>query len=217
MVGASDPTFVLAAHKGLRIGGDWDTREAWRFLSAQVARESLGLRQHVQRIHLVLDSDDPELLFGALVDLFLALGDKGRGLRGYMLDLALPHLADDQADFLKNSLDRGLDYLDCLPVTAGSVLDKAVMGSSHMIVRERQSAEMERDPVQQAIALLDLGHVDEARTTLEDALLNNPGNQRAECELLEIYRRTRDEQSFNTMRDKLGRAGAELSAAWQRF
>lgn len=214
--GLIDPVFRVSTERRLRLGRDIEAADALRFLNAAVARNPLDLRRQVQRVVFLLDSAEPERLFGALTDLWLALGQSGRGLRSTLLEAAGSHLADDQMAWLTKHLDTPLNSGDVLPVTQGSVLSGGLVGESQLVARERTRGRPgERDPVQAAIELLEHGHLEEARDLLEQALLADPGNTVAEGELLEIYRRSRDEAGFAAMRERLQASGVVLSPAWE--
>lgn len=214
----SNPAFGLTEETRLRLGDRFDTLNARRYLTSRVARDHLDLRAHLQRIYLVLDDDTREdLLFGALLDLFLALGDKGRELREATLELARPRLDSDDHAFLAAHLDRGLQRLDVLPIASGSILDHALFGNSHLVERQRAELLMDADTVDIAIMHLEHGDVDAARTLLEEALVKDPSQSAVETELLEIYRRTRDEAGFLSMRKQLQAKGATLSADWNEL
>jgi hypothetical protein len=121
-----EPAFALASQKGLRLGSQVETRAAWRHLSALLVRNPLDLRSHAQRAYLALDSEDPELAFGALVDLFIALGNKGRQLRSALLELSRSHLASEHYLYLEAHLDHGLNPNIALPAPQGSLLDRGL-------------------------------------------------------------------------------------------
>lgn len=211
----SNPAFGLADETRLRLGDGYDTLNARRYLVSRVSRDHWDLRAHLQRIYLALDDDTREdLLFGALVDLFLALGDKGKELRGTVLDMARDRLHEDDYLFLSTHLEKGLQRLDVLPITAGSVLDHGIFGNCHLVERQRAELLKDADAVDIAIMHLEHGDLDSARSVLEDALLKEPGQSAVEAELLEIYRRTRDEAGFLAMRKQLLAQGVALSADW---
>jgi hypothetical protein len=212
-----DPTFKLASATDLRIEGAWSARDAWRYISNEVLRDPLNLRKHVQRIYIAYDSDDNELLFGGLVDLWIALKDNGRDLREAMLDIARLKLADDQLAFLSKALANGLDSKQALPLASGSVLDQGYIGTAEVIRRELVAAATVADPVAEAMALLEEGHVYPAREILEETVLADPSNQAAEAQLVEIFWRSRDETGFANMRDRLRRVYGEVPPSWEKL
>lgn len=132
-----DPAFVLGATRRLRVDPRCDVRDAARFLAVRIARTPQDLRLHLQRIHLFLDSSQPDPLFAALIDLFVALEAKGRELREEMVRMAEPLLDPGQVEYLRTHLEKGLDRAMTLPVMAGSVLDRGLMGSFDLVKRER--------------------------------------------------------------------------------
>jgi hypothetical protein len=210
-----DPAFAISAETGLRVGRHCDAEDALRFLNAAVGRNPLDLLRQTQRIMLLIDAQDSERLFGALTDLWLALGTAGTALRSKLLDLAAGQLGDDQIDYLRQHLQHGLSGASVLPVTTGSVLYGGLMGEVALVARVRAGAGNQREPLDEAIELLEHGHLDDARALLEQALLQDPGNAAIEGELLEIYRRSRDEAGFGDMRDRLRANGVALSPAWE--
>jgi hypothetical protein len=212
-----EPAFALASQKGLRLGSQFETRAAWRHLSAMLVRDPRDLRSHAQRIYLALDSEDPELAFGALTDLFIALGEKGLNLRSALLELSRPYLAGEHYFYLQAHLDHGLDPNIALPAPQGSLFDRGLAGTLRLLEKQRTEAmESPRDALAEAVSLLDDGQVDQARTLLEEALVNDPGNAQVEAHLLEIYRRSQNEAAFLKMRERLGRTGARLSDVWEK-
>lgn len=214
----SIPAFGLDSDHRLRLGDRYDTLQARRYLVSRVARDHWDLRAHLQRIYLALDDEAREdLLFGALMDLFLALGDKGRELRTTVLDMVKPKLHEDDHHFLQQHLEKGLQRLDVLPLTSGSVLDHAVFGQSHLVERQRAELLMDATAVDIAIMHLEHGDVDSARSVLEEALLKDPTHSAVQTELLEIYRRTRDQAGFIAMGKKLQSQGVSLSADWDEL
>lgn len=134
---ASDPTFVLDSERGLQLSAAARARvapdDAWRWLAMRVAREPLDLRAHTQRIRLLADCREPNRLFGALVDLFLVLGNKGIGLRYTVLDIARPVLDPDDHAYLRAHLVGGLHPGAQLPLATGSVISRGVIGTSAVV------------------------------------------------------------------------------------
>ena len=84
-----NPAFMLADASSLSVLPEGDAVSVHRFLCARISRSPLDLHAHVQRINLLRGSNDAGLLFAALVDLFLALGNKGRSPVSYT-HLTLP-------------------------------------------------------------------------------------------------------------------------------
>ncbi len=214
----SNPAFGLDDKKNLHPTRRFNTQSGRRHLVALVARDHMDLRAHMQRISLLLDSGDSEdMIFGSLVDLFLALGDKGYELRKTVLKQARPRLHDAHFHFLHQRMTDGLQRMDVLPVTMGSVLDRAVFGNSHLVERQRNKAPLEVNAVDISLMHLENGDIKGACDVLEAALLSDFSNVAVEAELLEIYRRCRDEVGFLNMRQRLEAIGASLGADWDEL
>ncbi len=214
----SDPAFGLTGSRSLRPASRFNTPGGRRYFVSRVARDHWDLRAHVQRIHLALGAgDSEEAIFGALVDLFLALGDKGHELRESVLKLARPALHEDDYYFLAQRLVNGLQRADAMPITTGSVLDRALIGNSHLVERQRSETPRDMNAVDIAAMHLESGDIKGACSVLETALLGDSSNVAVEAELLEIYRRSRDEAGFLAMRQRLEASGASLGAEWDEL
>lgn len=208
-----DPVFVYAGVDRLMPSDLCEPVDAWRHLSAQVARDPLDLTAHVRRVLLACQPPLTHYAFAALVDLFLALGSQGRGLRQVMLERAEIWLDPDDAYFLRAYLDLGLRVEHSLPTAAGSVLDRAVSGSAQMVSRQRIEV-VEDTPLERAMSLLDHGDLEGARTLLEESLLADPSDTQIATELLLIYRHSRDDAARTAMAAKLQARGAALPDGW---
>lgn len=214
----SDPAFGLDGAKSLLPHKQFNTQSGRRHLEIRIARDHSDIQAHIQRIYLLLDSrDSEEMILGALVDLFLALGAKGHDLRESVLKIARPQLHEKDYHFLVQRLKNGLQRTDVLPVSAHSVLDRALLGRRYLVVRQRTKAPVVTDAVDIALLHLEDGDIKSACNVLELALLNDPENVAVEAELLEIYRRSRDDVGFQNMRKRLESAGATLGAEWDEL
>lgn len=211
-----EATFVLLSDTSLRLDSDLQSPVIRRFLAAQILRDPHDLRHHVRRVWLAVDADDSYRLFGALIDVFLALGPRAPKLRAALLGLASPHLDQEDLAFFRTHLDHGLRFHDPIPAGSASVLDRGLIGQREIVRKERAHDTERNDPLKNAIAFLNDGQIAAARELLESALLLDPSNQPIELELLEIYRRTRDTSALHSMRDRMLGMGIELSPAWSR-
>lgn len=208
-----DPAFTIPGEKSLRLSAE--TRaDAKRFLSFQLARSPDNLRQHAQRIFLLIANQDREPLFGALVDLFIALGEKGEDFRKRLLNMAAPLLSEEDYQFLSQHQKDGLAARDSVAHLKGSVLSKGICGTVELVNREKSAAGFV-DSLQEALSLLEFGQVDEARRVLEQAYLSNPSAGKIEDELAEIYRHTKDRVSYDALTEALRRRGTTLTDGWQ--
>ncbi|MGY0196157.1 hypothetical protein ACWA7J_13930 [Leptothrix sp. BB-4] len=190
-----------------------DAREQWRHLGAAIARDPLDLEAHVRRVQLACVAPLTDLAFGALVDLFLALGPRGRALRGRLLDQAEAWLAPEDAHFLRAYLDVGLNRGVALPSAPGSLFHPAIVGMAQMVSHQRVAAAVQTLH-QQAAAMLDEGNLDAARALLEQGLLDDPTDADVQRELLGIYRHSRDDAAKTAMAERLLARYGQLPAGW---
>lgn len=213
VIGASDPLFVFVRAGRLDCPSSIEVQDAWRHFSILVARDPLDIEAHTRRVLLASRPPLTDRAFGALVDLFLALGDRGRGLRRQLLEQAMPWLDPDDAHFLRAHLDTPLPRGAQLPSQRWSVLDTAVLGSLNMVGLQRREVAQET-PFQQAMSLLEYGDLAGARGMLEAALLEEPENEEVKRELLAIYQHSRDDTGKAEMADKLVARHGALPSGW---
>lgn len=213
VIGASDPLFVFTRAGRLDCPNGLEVQDAWRYFSMQVARDPLDIEAHTRRVLLASRPPLTDRAFGALVDLFLVLGDRGRGLRRQLLEQALPWLDPDDAHFLRTHLETSLPRGAQLPTQHWSVLDTAVLGSLGMVGLQRREVAQET-PFQQAMSLLEYGDLPGARGMLEVALLEEPGHEEVCRELLAIYQYSRDDAGKAEMADKLVVRHGALPSGW---
>ena len=213
VTGGSDPMFVFARGGRLDCPSGMDVQDAWRHFSMQIARDPLDIEAHARRVLLASRPPLTDRAFGALVDLFLALGDNGRSLRRQLLEQASAWLDPDDAHFLRLHLDTRLSRGAQLPTQRWSVLDTAVVGSLSMVGLQRREVAQET-PFQQAMSLLEYGDLAGARGMLELALLEEPDNEEVNRELLAIYQHSRDDAGKAEMADKLVARHGALPTGW---
>lgn len=210
---AMDPVFVYAGFDRVQPADQCAPIDAWRHLSAMVARDQQDLASHVRRVLLACRPPLTDRAFAALVDMFLALGSQCRQLRQMMLEQAAPCLEPEDVAFLRTYLDAGLRTDSSLPSAPGSIFDRAVSGSGQMVARQRVEA-VESTPLERATSLLEHGDLEGARTLLEEALLSDPTDTQIATELLLIYRHSRDDAAQAAMTAKLQARGGALPAGW---
>lgn len=208
-----DPVFTYQRSGRLDAEYGADPVAAWRHLSSLVARDPLDLESQARRVLLSTQAPHRAQAFGALIDLFLALGDKGRGLRRTLLDAARSCLADDEHRFLLAHLDGGLSRRATLPAATGSVLDAAVIGNLHPVGQQRRATQA-ASRVEEAIELLDQGDLPAAQSLLEEVLLDDPDDTTALRELQAIYHHSRDDAAKAGLQARLQERHGRLPAQW---
>lgn len=191
------------------------------YLTHQVARLPVDLRNHCRRIILQYDLGGPDELYSSLLDLFFVLGDRGHGLRKRMLEGAKSRLSKEQYTSLLNCLDDDVYSVKSLPTASASVLSKGIVGV-RLVVEKTAESDREVSPIQSAGPLaearvcLEYSQITEAQTILENALQKQPDEIEIHMELLEIYRSTRDKESFLTAFEQIDPARNPVPDAWEK-
>ena len=169
------------------------------FMAHGIVRNPRDLRLHAQRIHLLIARRERAALFGALIDLFIALGGKGGALRRRLLQQAAPLLDERQRRILENALADGLAAGDPLTADPHARLSAGRRDPAEAVEAiETAGDALPRDALAEARDLIDGGMIDAARRLLETRLLENPGDAAASRELLALYRHSRNEQDFHS-------------------
>lgn len=172
------------------------------YLCHRIVGKPQDLRSHVQRISLLASREDGPALLGAIVDLFIASGDKGLDLKRRMLELAIPLVSSPSVAYLQHHLHTGLTPWDnWVSRVPGSLLALGFTGS-HQVVRRLPGvpAPAFADALEEARSHLEYGQVDAAREVLEQALREDPDNTLVAAQLLDVYRATRDTEGLAAMR-----------------
>lgn len=188
------------------------------YLGHRILENPSDFRSHVQRILLLIDKGDELDLQCALVDLFIALGDKGEGLKQRLVDLATPRLSRTAMAFLKQHLKTGLrPWATAVSRMRSSLLSLGFSGV-HELVRRRDKVRSSAyaNAIEEARDCLEYGQVDAAREVLERALRREPGNDMVAAELLEVYQYTRDDERLTIMRQFLIDTLPRLPAGWRK-
>ncbi len=214
-----EPAFHLSECRSLQIDTQKLGDKATRYLARTVARTPVNLIAQIQRTNIHLSQRDAEGSYGALLDLFIALGDKGISIRRRMLRRAKPLLTEEQFRALALCLDSGLSATDPMPPSSRSVLSKGLTGTGQLVVRinEEQTSPSTRDPLEEAIEHLEYSQTDKAREILEQALFDDPSRPELHSNLLAIYRASNDLESFTAMRNKLNESGKPLTEEWKQL
>lgn len=141
-IGSPEPAFYPFAGYALRLGRS--DRAMADFLAARIESAPTDLLCHTRRIFIAMELNDPEMLFGALVDLFIATGKGALDLRTNLLRQSQAFLRPDQQVFLSKRLEKGI--LAQTPVFAPrSRLTAGFIGTGTVVVK--QSAQSGRSPL----------------------------------------------------------------------
>ena len=190
-------------------------RQYLQHLEQRIHRNPRDLLSHVRRLLLNRALDDPEGLYGALVDLFIVLGYRGRPLRKRLLKLCAASLAPERRAFLESHLEHGLDATEDRCSTPRSSLSRQVRGKTSLVVRTGGSGRGGTDLLDLARESLARGEDDAAQELLEGAIEADPGSEPVCLELLALYRRRNRRGDF--MRTYTAILGRELARPdlWQ--
>ncbi len=211
---AFEPLVNINLKTGKHVLGDRTTN----YLAHSVARNPGCLLTHVQRIILHVKRKESDGVQGALLDLFIVLGTQGTQLRKRMLKLAKPLLDQKTSEFFITNFTRTITATDVLPVSAHSVLTKAVSGTTELVKEIAEDIQIQdRDPLQEAHECLEFGLVDEAQRILEEAILEQPTRAEIHHDLLEIYKYTVDKENFNTIRARLESINNPFAQLWENM
>lgn len=193
--------------------------KAFNYLSTRIARNKYDLNSHVQKIVLAQALNHSEKTFDALLDLFIALGEKGLPLRTRMLTRAARNLPADQIAFFRNRLKTGVNSTDIVPTATGALLSGGTWGNCTIIrkVESNRHQDQEDDPLTTARQLIDMGYIEDARLMLEEALITSPQHTEICDELLALYRHTRDKKNLDVMLDRLQDTPPANIERWQQL
>ena len=211
----SEPAFGLSNSRALQIdAAAWGARAQDHFAHL-IATNPADLLAHVQRINLCVAQSDANAVYGALLDLFLVLGTKGGALRKRMYEAAARRLENETRNLLADSLVSGLAVTDVLPISSASVLSRGLRGTTELVESAVAAGVGIRDPLEEANECLEYGQIDAARRILEAAVLDQPDREELHNDLLEIYQKTGDLESFLEMHGKLAARHNPLADVWE--
>ncbi|MES9833865.1 MAG: hypothetical protein ABW139_16640 [Candidatus Thiodiazotropha sp. DIVDIV] len=183
------------------------------------AREPANLINHVRRVYLHLARKQPDALYGAMLDLYLILGDKGASLRKRLLKMSKRDLPRDQYVFFATHWKQGLRDNQSFPISQHSVLGNFVQGELGLVneglLNEPKGAK-KMDPLELAKEELTFGDVTVAQEILESAILETPTRMGLHYSLLEVYKHSRSLTDLQKMQDELGEHVSIAQSAWKQ-
>jgi hypothetical protein len=215
LIESMEPMYPVLGSTGLCFPPEYHKLLADYFCHC-IARDPNDLRSHVRRIFLEREQGRNIRLYAALFDLFIALGNRGSELRHRMLRLAKANLEPHQYNLLHESLAKGLDSIGA-PIVHGSVLSRGIEGTLDLVSPAVEERTGPRDALIEAREYLEYSQLDEARSLLERAVLQEPQRSDLHLELLAIYRSTRNESNFAKMVQELDGMTNPVPKAWQEL
>lgn len=188
--------------------------QATEHLSHRVSRTPHDLRVHLHRIIASHYSDQLELLYGALLDLFIILDKKGFLLRQRLFNKFAAPLPDYQSSVLKQALMLGAAKLESLPHCDSSRFSKGLVGSVQLVIKTNEPSQHQFSVLDEARDLIDSGMIDNARMILEQAIIQQPDDEHVSRELLEIYKCTKNTNAFAAIYAQLSGQSVALADEW---
>ena len=128
-----EAAFRIPGYRGIQLDTQSWNKEAASFFAARSARTPENLLNHVQRIMHHIQQKNSEGVYGALMDLFIALKNHGPDLRERMLKYARPLLQKEQYDSLHQLLNEDASRLETLPPVNCSMLCKGFSGTFRLV------------------------------------------------------------------------------------
>lgn len=127
--------FDIEGSRHLLLGEQVSRDAAVVYLGHRILENPNDLRSHVQRILLLTDGDDESALQGALIDLFIALGERGDALKARMLTHAAPRLSRTAVLFFERNLDIGFKSWETSVARVRESLLSLGYSGQHEVVR----------------------------------------------------------------------------------
>ena len=188
------------------------------YFSHQITRNPTNLRSHTQRIFYFIENRKSLELYSALVDLFFILGDKGAALRKRMLISAYSLLSEHERESLKQCLASNFKSISNLAFAPKSLLTNGVnVAMSPFILKVETAEKRKTNPADEARDYLENGQLDEAISTLQNAILLNPRHLTLHNDLLEIFQRMRDKKVFSSFYEILLERKVSLPFRWREL
>ncbi|TRW89594.1 hypothetical protein [Candidatus Methylobacter oryzae] len=157
-----------------------------------ITRNPENLIAHTQRIFFCYRENLPDHLVAALIDLTIALGERGATLKRRMLSGAKAKLNDEQWRLLQNA-GQPLQTVPFTLLTTGAVGNIQVVKQSAAVQSDRP------DALSLALDYINYSQLNEAKTVLESAILEESQKEDLQLELLALYRSTQDAAAYRRM------------------
>jgi hypothetical protein len=215
----SHVVFHEPRNQGLSIPKDVEVESWATHLAYLSAREPGNLLNHVRRIYLHLEKHQSEALYGAMLDLYLILGDKGADLRKRLLNLSKRDLPPDCYALFRAHWEQGLQSSGSFPASQYSVFGNFFHGEFNLVSEEthaEQKSDKRLDPLELAQEELTFGDISVAQEILEQALIASPHRMGLHFGLLEIYKHTHSLSDLVKMQEQLGDKVSIAQSAWTR-
>ena len=179
-------------------------------LALKVSRKPNDLLAHLRRIYFCYEHALSEPLYAALLDLLIVLDDKGHDLRRRLLAGCRSQLNDQQLLAL-NIVCHGLQNIQG---NQFSLFTKGLIGKSQLL-KVGKPVQAQQDALILAKDYIEYSQLEQAMSTLEQAMELEPDREDIQLLLLELYQSTRSVERFVNQFHALMQRGVSTIAAWQ--
>ncbi len=193
------PVFFQEKLKSLYLNELSNDPTARAFLIGNLRRFPNNLTRHIQRINYESENNNREGLCGAILDLFIILGQNGLPLRTRVLEKTRTLLGEPIYQQLKDSLGDGIDSYQTILPSCRSSFSSDFCGHRHFIKKTLPNNTNALSDYEQAISLIEYGELEEACTLLEQLVRKDSQNNEAASLLLDIYERQQQEAAIQTL------------------
>jgi len=184
-------------------------------LAHAVAADPANLLCHTQRVFFFYGNMDGDGLYSALVDLFIALDNKGAPLRRRLLKGSREQLSPRHFRILSGWLEQGAASQESdIALASQSVLSQGITGVRKLVQVFHAERDSQRDPLLEAREHIEYFQIEEAKSLLEAAIFEQPDREELHAELIHLYQATRDFASLQAMREKLSQTMITLPKSW---
>lgn len=211
----ADRSFELDDKK-LHLSVDLIDTEVLNRLTYRISKKPHCLFAHVQRIYCCFLARNSERLYGALVDFLLVLNKRGLAIGRRMIAGSGSILSSEQIQTLHYYGCHATADVRLLPGNRYSIFSKGMIGTLGVIKRIEKESDSKHDPLILARDFIEYSQLDEARSVLEEAILEHPDRQELHDELLTLYRSTQDQASFAKMHSMLMESGITVPRVWEQ-
>ena len=210
---------MVPSSRKLQLGALAQERTLHSYLAHRITRNPLDLKAHTQRIFLNLEQKRRAATYSALLDLFIALGDRAQSLRKHLLQRCKLLLQPEHQQFFQNWLEHASESMPDHAQDGGSLLYKIEETSLPLI--EKVNSEPDSKvfgPLTEAREYLEYGQFEQAMDVLETATIEGTATDPELLnELLVIYEHGRLIERYDAHTKAMQRAGHHLSNHWLSF
>jgi len=179
-------------------------------LSFKVLRKPKDLLAHLRRIYFCYRNALSEPLYAALLDFLIILNGKGRKISSRLIHGSRTQLDPTQLSEVR----RALDYPQRVRGNRYSLFAKGIIGLSD-VVEISHTSNQQHDYLKLANDFIEFSQLEEAMTTLEHGLEEQPERQDLQLALLELHKSTDCRERFENMHKQMNTVGTALIEEWQ--